>query len=85
MLRFGSVVGHHFHAILLQICERLHVAFPLSMRNTIQCPSPPKTGVGAPALLPCAPHWFIGAIPFGVASFVFEACAAELSVSAGMA
>eukprot|EP00957_Ditylum_brightwellii_P046113 3498552-Ditylum_brightwellii.AAC.1 len=32
-----------------------------------------------------APHQFWGGIPFGVASFVFEASAAELLVAAGTA
>ena len=55
------------------------------MCNTGRRPSLPKTGGGTPALLPSAPHRFFGGIPFGVASFVFEACAAELLVAAGTA
>eukprot|EP00957_Ditylum_brightwellii_P196653 14983364-Ditylum_brightwellii.AAC.1 len=33
------------------------------MCNTGRLPSPPKTEGGAPALLPSAPHWFLGEYP----------------------
>eukprot|EP00957_Ditylum_brightwellii_P064241 4875331-Ditylum_brightwellii.AAC.1 len=46
---------------------------------------PSKNWWGAPASLPSAPHQFLWGISFGVASFVFEACTAELLVATGLA
>ena len=56
--------------IIFNFSNRLHVVFPLSMCNTSQHPSPPKTRGGAPVLLPSMPRQILGGIPFGVASFV---------------
>eukprot|EP00957_Ditylum_brightwellii_P035026 2655571-Ditylum_brightwellii.AAC.1 len=55
------------------------------MRNTSQLPPPPKKQRWRSRFAPFYATPVLGGIPFGVASFVFEACATKLLVATGMA